>query len=265
MKNSLIYLVIVFIAISCKKESRIYQPKNTYEQQKLNNKSLENKENISCDDIIYNIIASSDLKLYDYKNYFVRVENIKNDSITVKVYVENNLSDDPKQKQIVESVIAWLLFLPNEEKLFNVTADPENPIKVNYKTKDISSIYSLCNIPKKKKTNKIVEDEDTQKECKNITVEMGKGEECILRNTNIQNVYSDIIKNENVDDSKYLLSSIPKNNRVIEINKNGLINIEYKIAKNRIEILFNYDGGVTEVIIEKKEDNILRHIVYYAD
>jgi len=266
MKNIFIYLsAIFFISISCKKESAINETKNNYVRQEAD-RTLKNNKKITCDDVIYNIVKSSDLNLNDYKNYFVRVEDVKSDSITIKVYFENNLSDNPKKKEMVESTIAWLLFLPNDDKLLNITADPENPTKVNYKMTDISVIYDLCNIPKKKKdSDKLILDNNNEKECKIITVEMGKGEECILKNSNIQNVYSNIIKNEEVDDYKYLLTSLPKNNKVIEINKNGLLNIEYKVIKDKIDILFNYDGGVTEVIIEKKAENVLRRIVYYAD
>lgn len=115
---------MLFLATSCKKDSVINETKISYEQQDVKNKNLNNNQKTTCEDIIYNIVKSSSLKLNDYKNYFVRVDAVKGDSITVKVYVENNLSDNPKQKQIVESVIAWLLFLPNEEKLFNITTDP---------------------------------------------------------------------------------------------------------------------------------------------
>lgn len=125
MNNIFIYLsAMLFLATSCKKDSVINETKISYEQQDVKNKNLNNNQKTTCEDIIYNIVKSSSLKLNDYKNYFVRVDAVKGDSITVKVYVENNLSDNPKQKQIVESVIAWLLFLPNEEKLFNITTDP---------------------------------------------------------------------------------------------------------------------------------------------
>lgn len=136
---------------------------------------------------------------------------------------------------------------------------------MNYQIRDTSAINDLCNIPKKKKDKELIGDVNNKNECKNVTLEMGKGEECILRNTNIEKVYANIIKNEDIYDSKYLLSLIPKNDRVIEINKNGLMNIEYKVLKDKLEILFTYDGGVTEVIIKKKNDNVLRRIVYYAD
>ncbi|GAA3758977.1 hypothetical protein [Flavobacterium ginsengiterrae] len=250
---------------SCKKEETISQIKDL--KQLKNNKLSETKDELDCGDVVYQIVKSSNLNLKDYNNnYFVRLEKIIGDSINIKVYVENNLSDDPKQEEIVESTIARLLFLPNKEKLWNITADPEHPTEVKYKYKDFASIYKLCGISKKASIDDSKLINTNNIDCKTITVEMGKGEECTLKNTNINDVYDNIINNQEVDDCKYLLQSIPKSNKVIIINKDGLINIEYKIKIDRLEITFYYDGGITSINIEKlNNESVKRSIIYYAN
>jgi hypothetical protein len=263
MKNTFIYLFAIFFTIiGCKNEVEIKNKKSDLvKSDTLNNIT---KKELDCGEIILEIVKSSNLNLKDYKDYFVRIDGIKNDSISIQVYFENNLSDNPKEKQIVESTIAWLLFLPNEKKLLNVTADPENPIQLKYNFNDLNSVYKYCNISKKEIEN-TAEVLDKDKECKTITVEMGKGQECQIKNATIETVYDNIIKNKEVDDFKYLLKSLPRKTKTIEINKNGLINIKYNVKQDKINIVFSYDGGVTEIDIEQVDSNVLKRIVYYAD
>ncbi|MFH7015055.1 hypothetical protein [Flavobacterium sp. FlaQc-47] len=256
--KKIIVIVVLLILMGCKDSS----------EKKVNDQPLKkvvDKSKLTCEDIMFEIVKSSDLDLKDYKNYFVRIERIENDSITLQVYIENNLSDNPKEKQMVESTIAWLLFLPNEAKLWNTSADPENPVKVNYKFNNLENIYKACNISKREIASNSKKDSSENKDCKEIVVEMGSGRECIIRNSTIEDVYANIIKNEEVTDSKYFLNSIPASSKAIEINKDGLINIEYTIKKDKIEIVLNYEGGVTEVNIEKSNNNVVKKIVYNAD
>lgn len=138
-----------FIAIGCKKEAVNSETKSNLEKLDTISKVSEKQKELTCYEVINEVVKSSDLDLKDYKDYFIRIEEVKNDSISIQVYFENNLSDNPNDKQIVESTIAWLLFLPNEQKLLNVTADPENPTKVNYKFNHLDEIYKSCNISKK--------------------------------------------------------------------------------------------------------------------
>jgi hypothetical protein len=78
-------------------------------------------------------------------------------------------------------------------------------------------------------------------------------------------VYSSIIRDKEVDDYQYLLKLIPKNDKSILINKNGLISIEYKVNKDKVEIKFSYDGGLTVVNIENDNNDVKRTIVYYVN
>ena len=106
----------------------------------------------------------------------------------------------------------------------------------------------------------------SNEDCKDISIEMGAGKECVIKNTDIQTVYKNLIKNEEVEDVKYYLSNLPSKNQIININQNGLMNIEYNIAKDKIKIVMSYEGGLTEVSIERLNDNnIKRSIYHYAD
>lgn len=209
----IIIVVLTLLLISCK------DSKTQETNVSLKDKEVENIK-LSCEDIMFEIVKSSDLNLKDYKDYFVRIERIENDWITLQVYIENNLSDNPNEKQMVESTIAWLLFLPNERNLWNTSADPENPIKVNYKFDKLESIYKSCDIPKVAIASDSKSD-NINKDCKEIVIDMGSGQECLIRNSTLESVYANIIKDEEVTDSKYLLNLIPTSNKVIEINKNG--------------------------------------------
>lgn len=113
-------------------------------------KEVINTQKLTCQEIVEKIVKSSDLNLKDYKNYFIDIDKIENDSISIHVYFENNLSNDPKQKQIVESTIAWLLLLPNDQTLYNVTVDPEKPVELKFDKNILTynDIFRACEISK---------------------------------------------------------------------------------------------------------------------
>ncbi|WP_264530458.1 hypothetical protein [Flavobacterium sp. N502540] len=116
------------------------------------------------------------------------------------------------------------------------------------------------------KTSPAVKKEAKKKEdCKDVEVEMGSGRECILKDTDLAQVYQNIIKNKEVEESAYFLSSIPNESKSVPVNKNGLISIDYEIIKDKVLISMNYEGGVTEVTLEKIKDTIKKSIYHYAD
>ncbi len=89
---------------------------------------------------------------------------MQSDSLKIQVYTENNLSDNPNSKQIVESTIAWLIFIPTSQKLINVTSDPQNPINLKYKYSQLDILTKICGITAKKrlKTMKIFQQKITK-------------------------------------------------------------------------------------------------------
>ena len=116
------------------------------------------------------------------------------------------------------------------------------------------------------KTSPAVKKEAEKKEdCKDVEVEMGSGRECILKGTDLAQVYQNIIQNKEVEESEYYLSAIPNESKSVPVNKNGLISIDYEIIKDKVLISMNYEGGVTEVTLEKIKDTIKKSIYHYAD
>ena len=116
------------------------------------------------------------------------------------------------------------------------------------------------------KTSPAVKKEAEKKEdCKDVEVEMGSGRECILKGTDLAQVYQNIIKNKEVEESEYYLNAIPNESKSVPVNKNGLISIDYEIIKDKVLISMNYEGGVTEVTLEKIKDTIKKSIYHYAD
>jgi len=111
----------------------------------------------------------------------------------------------------------------------------------------------------------IKEESPEEGDCKDIEVEMGSGRECILKNTDINQVYQNIIKNKEVDESEYYLTTLPTEKKSVEVNKEGLMSIDYEITKDKVAISMNYAGGVTEVTLEKIDNTVKRSIYHYAD
>jgi len=114
-------------------------------------------------------------------------------------------------------------------------------------------------------TSEVKKENDKNEDCKDVEVEMGSGRECILKNTDIDETYQNIIKNEEVEEWNYFLSSIPTENKSVEVNQNGLISIDYEITKDKVAIFMNYQGGVTEVTLQKINNTIKKSIYHYAD
>lgn len=81
-----------------------------------------------CNVLLAQLIKSSDLD-YPNKEYYVRIEDTRDDTVIIKAYVRNNLSDNPKKPQMVESVISWLIIPPERDGIYQSfnALDPEEP------------------------------------------------------------------------------------------------------------------------------------------
>jgi hypothetical protein len=127
---------------------------------------------------------------------------------------------------------------------------------------------TLKSVKKPVTTHVTVQEEkakEEKEECKDIEVEMGSGRECIIKSTDLEKAYKNIIKKKEVEETDYFLSAIPTKNKSVEVNKNGLISIDYEITTNKVAITMNYEGGVTEVTLEKIKETIKKSIYHYAD
>lgn len=138
-------LFILLSIISCAKKVDDVQP-------------ISKGNRNSCETKLLRLIKESDFHPNEI-NYFVRAEENRNDTIIIKAFVENNLSDNNKNKEIVESVVSWFIIPPQHDGVylsFNAL-DPVDPkfkklkIKENFLSEFLSCYLKnqTSNPPKK--------------------------------------------------------------------------------------------------------------------
>lgn len=262
-------ILLIFLCVTQCEKKHVLDVKRSGEYQEKSRQSIHSSNKVAtCYDIIKDIVASSDLNIKVYNdNYKIIIDDIRDDSISIHVYTENNLSDNTNERQMVESTIAWLIFLPGSQKLLNTTSDPENPVELRFDKNIIrnNNIFKICEMSEKHNSLNSLKINAAEKRCKKISGEMISGEQCILKDVQIKTAYNNIIENGLVDDAHLLLKAMPAENTSIEINKNGLMMIDYQITQRRIDISMSYEGGITEIILEQIGKNVKRTIQYNAD
>ena len=132
MKNiyiALAYLFfLIFNTITCTKNSVSKESKNI---------SFSLNRESDCKKILYQLFYTSDFEKNE--KYEIRVDEIRNDTIIIKAFTRNNLSDNPKTQQIVESVVGWFIIPPKRDALY-LSLNALDPIEPNFKkikTKEI--------------------------------------------------------------------------------------------------------------------------------
>ncbi|UVD80503.1 MULTISPECIES: hypothetical protein [Myroides] len=122
MKKAIINSISVFFLFSCI------------------NVFASNKSKIApndCNYILSKVIKHSNFEYTD-SNYFVRIEDISDDSIIIKAYVRDNLSDDPKHPHMVESAIAWFVIQPQRDGIYQ-SMGALNPDSIEFRKLNIDS------------------------------------------------------------------------------------------------------------------------------
>ncbi|WP_294263620.1 hypothetical protein [uncultured Chryseobacterium sp.] len=258
-----VYLCLILL-FNCNKTRKESQPKMAAKADttvKQNIKPNADKK-YSCEDLLKELIFSSNLEaLKKFRETAVRIETVSDRKITIEVYA-NEMSDRTGELRTVENTVAWLEFIPESKKLYDITADPQSPVELSY-DKTIFTKHSpseLCGLkaaaPPQRKTDI---------SCKEITGEMASGQECIISSATLEKVYKDLINKAAVKDSKYLPEKLPVKNTSMEINQNGLMNIDFKVTSNKVNIEMLYAGGTTDITFEKQGNNIKRTVMYNAD
>lgn len=105
----------------------------------------------------------------------------------------------------------------------------------------------------------------TQKECTEKQVEYETEMECIFKNSSVDEVYRQTIKDKEVEKSELLSANLPKANTTKEINQDGLISISYTVGPKKTEIEFQFEGGVTTISLEQQNKDVKRTIIHSAD
>lgn len=110
------------------------------------------------------------------------------------------------------------------------------------------------------------EETDSADNCHQVESEMGSGEECTLPGTTIQQEYRNLIQNKMIEGIEFLPDTLPEQTKAKEINKEGLLSADYKWdGKDKLQIVINYDGGVTEIKLIQTGKNLKRAVYYSAD
>ncbi len=257
------YLCFVFIT-GCKKirqepQQQILAKIDTAVQQ---NPAIKTDEKYSCEDLLKELVFSSNLEaLKKFRDIAVRSENISAEKMTIEVYAKET-SDRTGELRTVENTVAWLDFIPESKKLYDITADPESPVELNY-DKTIFTRHSLSELCGLKAAGSPQRKTDIS--CKEIAGEMTSGQECIISSATLEKAYKDLIDKGAVKDSKYLPKELPAKNTSMEINQNGLMNIDFKVTGNKVSIEMLYAGGTTDITFEKQGNNVKRTVMYNAD
>jgi len=190
-----------------------------------------------CEESLKVIIQSSNLSvLKTVDDARFRIERIDSRGILINVYTTNDLSEDPEKKQLVENAVAWVSYVPETKKLFDLTADPETPVELNYDT-NLSESYrleQLCGLA-------CSETPTDAADCTAISGDMLSGEQCLERNSTLENVYKKIIGEEWVADAQYLEPQLPKSDRSIKDLKGGALRINYQLKPGAVSIEMRYD------------------------
>ncbi|MGG5210263.1 hypothetical protein ACQWU4_15175 [Chryseobacterium sp. MIQD13] len=103
------------------------------------------------------------------------------------------------------------------------------------------------------------------KECTEKQIEYETEQECIFKNSSIDEVYKRTVKHKEIEKAELLLTNLPKENITKEINEDGLISISYNIASRKTDIEFQFAGGVTTLSLESLGKDVKRIIIHSAD
>lgn len=266
MKQTAILFFVLFM-FGCQKasgklEQDITTKTETVPQEKV---TAQNPE-INCEEFFRQVVKTSNITaVKNYKDVFVRIESSSEDKIVLEVYVKNNISENSQDQKISENSVAWLHFIPASEKLYDITADPEDPIEVTFNKSllETNDWRKSCGITPKKSENKISNSAKT--DCKEIKGQMFSGEECLIPSKSLDEVYTKMINQSVVKDGEFLLKKLPKMTTTEKINKKGIIEIIYKIKQNEVLIEMLYAGGITDIELKKQNESVKRKIVYNAD
>ncbi|MCT2560904.1 hypothetical protein [Chryseobacterium herbae] len=105
----------------------------------------------------------------------------------------------------------------------------------------------------------------TQKECTEKQVDYETEMECIFKNSSIDEVYRQTIKDKEIEKAELLIANLPKANTTKEINEDGLVSISYTVGPKKTEIEFLFEGGVTTLSLEQQNKDVKRTIIHSAD
>jgi len=251
-------LLLLFNLVSCEKKNSQTKNNNVDNKKKpLNVEKIVEKDN-NCKVSLKSLIISSSLKNPFKDKLNVDIDSKDKSKITIRLFVETPDGEN------TENNIGWVVMNLQNKRLLDITADPENPIVLDYKM-ELWNLVSDCYC-KINYDEKIVGSQQNLSQIDSTYSD--SPEEIIYQNTSISKVYADLITNKDIEDVDELLVSLPKSSKNINLsqNKNGINSINYLIKDEISIITIYYDGGVNEIRLEKlKNNSVKRSILHSAD
>ena len=81
----------------------------------------------------------------------------------------------------------------------------------------------------------------------------------------MQVLYQETIRRGDIDNAEMLLPKLPSKSKEVDVDKNGLIGISYKIGHRQATVEMYYNGGVTTLILREQNGGVNRKIIHSAD
>ena len=83
--------------------------------------------------------------------------------------------------------------------------------------------------------------------------------------SSMQVLYQETIRRGDIDNAEMLLPKLPSKNKNVDVDKNGLIGISYKIGHRQATVEMYYNGGVITLILREQSGGVNRKIIHSAD
>lgn len=104
---------------------------------------------LSCEELLSAIVKSSNAVAFTHFNDTLvkaRLEYLTTDKARIKLYVINDISDDPANKKLTENAVGWLELQRQNGKLTDITNDPDKPLVLQYDTTLLQQqdLFTLC-------------------------------------------------------------------------------------------------------------------------
>jgi len=238
MTRVFIILILIF-SLSCEKKFN--------SQTKLSEISSQTtKEYKTCEEALFDLVKSSNAgSVKRFEDLQVRIESKSNNKLVIELYVTNDISEDPNVKRMTDQSIGWLEFIPSDDKLLDITYDPENPITLTYDKSILknTNFNKLCSF-----TNDSSKVSSIIKKCKtkDIPEEYIFKDICEYDNIIDLNIlYKDYTKSNSLTSD--LLENLPRKDTLYSTST--IQEIKYIIKKNLAEVYIQFEGGRAELKI----------------
>ena len=83
--------------------------------------------------------------------------------------------------------------------------------------------------------------------------------------SSMQAIYQETIRRKDIDHPELLLPQLPSKSKTVDVGRNGLISVSYKISAQQVTVEMYYNGGVTTLILREQSGGVQREIIYSAD